>query len=231
MNFGFRKNAVPLKQTDIFVFNVVRQAVHGAAQIQQSAFFRFIHPFRCIVVSIENDAFVVMNRIFYNLVQRAFKIVGFFQFVGKLPQFICNSGVQHHIWAGKRRGRSNHAEFKLVASEGERGSAVAVGCVFGEAGKNIAADFHKHFVFLHIRLSAFNGFQNVGQFVAQKHGYNSRRRFICAQTVVIARACHGNAEKILVFVHCLDHGSQEQEKLGILPGGIAGFQKIFSSIR
>ena len=54
---------------------------------------------------------------------------------------------------------------------------------------------------------------------------------VCAETMVIACACDGYAEKILVFVDRLDDRREEQKELRVLIRGFAGFQKVDARVR
>ena len=70
-------------------------------------------------------------------------------------------------------------------------------------------DAYLHFLFGYaLVIFALNdGIQDGGQFIAQEHGHNGRRRLIGPQPVVVAGACHRNPQQILVFVYRLDDGS------------------------
>ena len=48
--------------------------------------------------------------------------------------------------------------------------------------------------------------------------------------MVVARGGHGDAQQILVFVHGLDDGAQEQQELGVLIGGGAGIQQVHPGV-
>ena len=48
--------------------------------------------------------------------------------------------------------------------------------------------------------------------------------------MVVARRGNRNAQQILIFVHCLDDRSQEQQELCILARGLARFEQIFALV-
>ena len=58
-----------------------------------------------------------------------------------------------------------------------------------------------------------------------------RRCFTATETVVIACGSNRATEKILIFIHTGNKGSQEQEEPGVLAGGLAGAEQISSRIR
>ena len=75
-----------------------------------------------------------------------------------------------------------------------------------------------------------DGVQNFIQLITKEHGYDGRRRLAGAKTVIVAGAGHGNAKQILVFIHRLDNGSQEQKELGIFRRRFAGIEQIHTCI-
>ena len=75
-----------------------------------------------------------------------------------------------------------------------------------------------------------NGVQNAHQLVAQEDGDHGGRRFVGAQTVVVACGGHAQAEQILIIVHGLDDRTQKQQELGVFVGRLAGGQQIHAGI-
>ena len=75
-----------------------------------------------------------------------------------------------------------------------------------------------------------NGLHDGIQIVAKKNGHYSRRGLRRAQTVVVAGEGHRCPEKVLILVHALDKGRQKQQELGVLAGGLAGFEEIFAGV-
>ena len=75
-----------------------------------------------------------------------------------------------------------------------------------------------------------NGLDHGVQIVAQENGHHGGRGLGGTQTVVVAGEGHRGPEEVLVFVHALHKGRQEQQELGILAGGLAGLEEVFAGI-
>ena len=70
-----------------------------------------------------------------------------------------------------------------------------------------------------------------GQLVAEEHGDDGRRRFVGAQTVIVARGGDRDAQQILILVHRLDDGAQEQQELRVLVRGLARLEQVDARYR
>ncbi|MPN50641.1 hypothetical protein SDC9_198273 [bioreactor metagenome] len=121
---------MPREELDILFRCEIGQRVRARAKVEQAASFRLGGPLIGITVSVENNAFMVFNRITNDVRNRRVQILGFFEFVGKITQHIRNRGVQHDVRTGHGRRGPKHTELKLVTGERKRGSSVSVGCVF-----------------------------------------------------------------------------------------------------
>ena len=44
------------------------------------------------------------------------------------------------------------------------------------------------------------------------------------QTVIVAGEGDGGPQEVLIVIHALDEGGQEQQELGVLAGGVAGLE-------
>ncbi len=104
IDFRLGQDAVLFEQVDVFFLDVIRHGFHGAAQVQQTALFRFRNPLRRIVVAVEDNALMVVDGILDDLVERGLEILRLFQLVGKLLEFVGDDGVQHHVRAGEGSG-------------------------------------------------------------------------------------------------------------------------------
>ncbi len=93
-------------------------------------------------------------------------------------------------------------------------------------GQHVGAGFQLY-LFLFSKIGVvFNGLEDRGQFVAQENGYDGRRRFIAAQTMVVARAGGGDPHQVRIIIHSLDDRHQKYQKLNVLCGSAAGIQKV-----
>ena len=82
-----------------------------------------------------------------------------------------------------------------------------------------------------VRGVRLNGIQNSGKLVAQKDRDYSRRCFVGAQTVIVAGSGHRQPQQVLIIVHGLNGGAQEQQELGIFVGRLTRFEQIHAGVR
>ena len=75
------------------------------------------------------------------------------------------------------------------------------------------------------------GVENGGQLVAEEHRDDCGRSFVCAESVVVAGGGDGETQQILIVVNSLYNGAEEQQKLCVLVGGLAGGEEVYSRIR
>ena len=89
------------------------------------------------------------------------------------------------------------------------------------------------FLALHTVVSpvVFDGLQYAGELISQKNGDNGGRRLVGAQAVVISGGRYGDAQQILIFIHSLHHGGQEEQKLHVFVWALAGIQQVLTSVR
>ena len=66
--------------------------------------------------------------------------------------------------------------------------------------------------------------------VADEHRNDSRRRFVRAQTVVVAGRRDRDAEQILILVNRLDNGGQEQQELCVLARILARLKQVLACV-
>ena len=58
-----------------------------------------------------------------------------------------------------------------------------------------------------------DGVDDALQLVAEEDGDDGRRRFLRAETVIVAREGDGAAQQLLILVHALDEGGEEEQEL------------------
>ena len=209
----------------------MRQRLGGVFQVAEASPFCLFRPFGRIVVAVEDDALVLADGAHHERVQRRRKVGGGFQLVGELPQGIRHDGVDDDVRPRQREGRADHAELELVARKGEGRGAVAVRRVLGDDGQRIDAQLHHLAVGARVRLFLFERGEDGFQLFAYKHGDDGGRRFVGAQAVVVARAGHGKAQKILMVVDRLDDRHQKQHELAVFGGRFAGVEQVEPRIR
>ena len=86
-----------LKEKDVFFCGIAGKRIHGGVQPAQTASFRFFQPLVSIIVPVEYDPFMVMNRTDNQVMKRSPEILGLFKFVSKLPQAFRNDRIQDDI--------------------------------------------------------------------------------------------------------------------------------------
>ena len=184
-------------------------------------------PFTAVTVAVEDDALVVADGALHQFDNGGVEILRILQLVGIAFQLFGNCGVQHDVCVSDAHGASRHAEFEFIAGERERRGAVAVGRILGERGQDIHTQLHARFGRGNVVRAGGDGFNDGFQLLAHKNRDDGRRRFIGAQTMVVARGGDGHTEQVLILVHSLDYGREEQQELQVFHGRFAWVQQIF----
>ena len=100
----------------------------------------------------------------------------------------------------------------------------------GNFGQYMDADLHQLFLLAAVGSVGLYGVKDRGQLIAEEHGDDSGRRFVCAETVVVAGGGDGDAEQILIIVNRLNDGAQEQQELRVLIGSVARLEKVYAGV-
>ena len=169
---------------------------------------------------------MIADGLFDHLVERRLKVRSIFQTIRVDLQRLRDRRVEHDVRAGDTVGGTEHPELKLVAGESKRRRPVAVRRIFREFRQYVHAELHQRFFGRVVRLVAFDGLEDGGQFIAQKNRNDGRRRFVRAQSVVVARGCHGKPQKILIVIDRFQDRAQEQQELRVFVRRIARRQQI-----
>ena len=230
MELRFGENAVLGDQLHIFGCDVGGQALGGGGQITQTPPGSFFLPFVGVAVAAEYDSLVVCEGLTDQFMEGGIKVLSLLQNVRKLAQLLGHDGVQGDVGAGNGLGGTQHTELKFVTGEGQRAGTVSVGGILADGGEHIHADAQQGLFGVHIVGAVYDGTDDGIQLVAQENGYNGRRCFVCTQAVVVAGRGNSTPQKVLIFIHALDKGSQEQQEPGILIGGLAGTEQVLSGV-
>ena len=218
------------EEVHVFLGGVDRQSVRCGFQVAEAPLFCFCDPGVIISVAVEDDPLVVGKDLFDELFQIRLEILGLFQLVGKLLQFLRHDGVQSNVGTGDRLAGAKHPELKLIAGEGHGRGAVPVRVVLGNGGHGVHADLEGALAGLLELRTADDGLHDGIQFVTQEDGEDCGRCFGSAQTVIVAGKCHRSPQEVLILVHALDKGRQEQQELGVLAGSLAGLEEVFAGV-
>ena len=165
---------------------------------------------------------VLLEGVCNQLVERFIEIVGLFQNVGEFSQLFGHDGVERNVGTGDGLGRTQHTEFKFVTGESQRRGSVSVSGILGNGGQNVNTDTHVALFRIFVVSTFHQGFDNAVQLVAQENGDDGGRCFVGTQAVVIAGIGNSAAQQILIFIHTLNEGCQEQQELCVLVGSLAG---------
>ena len=218
------------EEVHVFLGGVDRQSVRCGFQVAEATLFRLGDPGVIISVAVENDPLMVGKDLFDELFQIRLEILGLFQLVGKLLQFLRHDGVQSNVGTGDRLAGAKHPELKLIAGEGHGRGAVPVRVVLGNGRHGVHADLEGAFAGLLELRTADDGLHDGIQFVTQEDGEDCGRCFGSAQTVIVAGKCHRSPQEVLILVHALDKGRQEQQELGVLAGSLAGLEEVLACV-
>ena len=139
-DLGFGEDLEFFEQADILFSLEVGEGFRGGLEIQKAAFFGLFDPLLRVVVAVEEDALVLLDGLFDELVEGGVEVLGALQHVRKLRELLGHRGVQHDIGPGDGEGGAQHPEFEFVAGKGKGRGPVAVGGVLGEVGEDIHAD-------------------------------------------------------------------------------------------
>ena len=216
---------------DILLIQQMRHTVRRGAVVEQTALLgSLFDPAFIIAVAVEDNVLVILDGLPNHLMQRRFKISRTFQAIRVNPEGFSHGAVQHDVRTGNAVGGTEHTELKLVAGKGKRRSSVAVSGVTVELRQHISTQLHLCLFSSLIGRTGLDCLQHRIQLITKEDGNNSGRRFVGTEPVIIACSCHRYAQKILIIVHGLDDGAQEQQELCVFIGGRSGRKKILSGV-
>ena len=224
------EHAVLFKERDILGGVEQGEAIHRGGQVEQPAPLRLLDPFRGVVVAVEYDSAVLAHNAFDYLVDGAVEVLCLAQLLRGKTELVRHDGVEDGVGVRNRERGAQHTELELVAREGERGSAVAVGAVHCELGEHADADFDLAGGATRIGPVLGNRLQNPRELVAEVEADDCGRRFVRTQTVVVARACRAYAQQILVLVHGGDHERDDEQELRAVRRALAGVEDVVPEV-
>ena len=219
------------EQVYVLLVQHMGQSVGGGLQVQQAPLLGFRHPGGIIAVTVEDDALVVRNGLADQLMEGGLEVLYALQSIGEFLQLLRHNGVEHRVGAGDGLGGAQHPELKLVAGKGEGAGPVPVRGISLELGQGMDADAHDFLFLAVVRRFLFDGLQDLAQVGAQEHGHNGGRGLVGTQPMIVAGGGNGDPQQILVFIHSLDDGAEEQQELGVFIGGLPGLQEVHAGVR
>ena len=226
LNFSFGEDMMLSKQSNVLFAAQIRQSFRSRFQVQEATFCSFSNPFIGVTIAVKYDAFMCFIGFFNQVIYCSFEVRSISQLSSELIQLFSYDGVQHYVRAGDGEHGAQHTELELVAGEGKRGSSVSISVILNQCGNGVIADLHKFSRVAGVNLVSCDSFQNCGQLSAQEYGNDSRRSFVSAQTMVVASACYGYAQQVLIFINSLQNSCQEGQEAQVLVGLLAGIQQV-----
>ena len=145
-------------------------------------------------------------------------------------EFFGHDGVEDRDRARDGLRGAGHAELKLIAGEGDRRGAVAVGRILRDGREHVHADAQGLVLGRGVVVFTDDGIDDALKLGAEEDGDDSRGRFLRAETVIVAREGDGAAQKLLIFVHALDERGEHQQEHGVLARRLAGGEEVFASV-
>ena len=205
--------------------------VYHGLDVGQAAALRFLHPLLGVAVAVENDPLMLGERVLDVSLAGGLEVLGSLQGVCRITERLGQSGVEDGVGRGDGVGRTDHTELEPVTGEGKGGGAVPVGGVplkdgdgrnagvqgVGTAGRGVVLAFD-------------DLIDQVLQLRAQENGNDGGRGLLCAQAVLVAHVGGGLAEQVGVVVDGGDDAGEDQHKLQIIFGVIAGLEEVFTQI-
>ena len=229
-HFAAAEHAVPGQKVNVLLQNERGQRVGGGDEVCKAAARGFLEPASLISVAVKENPAVLAQRVANQGMERGLKVVGLFQNVRVFAERFCHDRVEDDVGAGNGLARAQHTELKLVARESQRRGTVAVGRVLRNRGQNVHADAKRALFAVGVVGLSDDGVDDVAQLVAQIDGNDGGRRFLCAEAMVVSGERDCRAKQLLIFVHALNKGREEQQKLRVLAGRFAGGKEVFAGV-
>ena len=146
--------------------------------------------------------------------------------VGEGLERLGHGGIEHQVGVGDVLLGAAGTELELVAGEGKRGGAVAVGVVLHQLGQGIGAQVEHAARGMDGSLAIDDLLDDLGKLVAQEDGHNRRRSLVGAQTMVVAGRGNGGTQELLIVIDGLDHRGEEDDELQVVERGVARIEQI-----
>ena len=215
-----------LEQVEVLLVDHGRGGIHRGLEVEQPAAFRLVEPLVGVAVTIEDDVLMRGERGAYPGKRGLFEVLRAVDCLREVFEGLRDGGVEDRVGIGQVDLAARHAELELVAGEGERGGAVAVGVVLQEVGECLDAQVDVGLLGVLVLFAVDDALHHAAELVAQEDGDDRRRRLVGTQTMVVAGAGNGAAQQVLVIVDGLDGCGQEDEEAQVADGGLAGVEQV-----
>ncbi len=138
--------------------------------------------------------------------------------------------VQHHVRERDALTGRDGAELELVAGEGERAGAVTVARVARQLRQDADADVERATVLRRLRAALLDLLEDVGEHVAEEDRQDRRRRLVCAQAMIVARARDAGAQQTLPPIDGTEHGRAEDQELHVVVRRVARAEQVVAEL-
>ena len=195
MDLGLAEDAVLLEELDVLGLDQRGKGIRRGLKVGQATSSCLGLPLLGVAVAVEEDALVIAEGVAHEAHGDGGEVlVGTIgNVVHEALALLCDSGVEDDVGVREVLLAAAHTELELVAGEGERGSAVAVGVVAQDLGQLRDAQIDGltivglGLLLLHERLN------DRREGVAQEDGDDRRGRLVGAEAVVVTGRGHGHA--------------------------------------
>ena len=237
VDFAFAHHVVPLKYLDRLFLDVKIHRFGRGSHVFHAAFFGFLLPFVRIAVAFEQHVFGSLDVFAHHVHNRHFLLFALVnQRIGlflELNQRVGHNRVQHRHGVGAIGGTTHGTELKLVAREGKRRGAVAVGVVQQNRRNLVNAELHVHIVALvELDIAAFLQFiEHAGHLRTDENGNDGRWRFVGTEAVFVARRTDGSPHQIGIIVYGFHHIHKKSQEAQVFLGAAARPQQVHARVR
>ena len=188
------ENMMGGKEFYILLRRHARQGIDRGIQADQATALRFLQPLSGVVVAVKDDPLVLPdvpdNQVMKDVPETVLIRPCRLQLIGKLAQALRDDGIQNHIGRGNGSGGAEGTELELVAGKGKGRRPVPVRRILRELRQHVDPNGHIRLLPAAVVRAAFQGFEDLGQLIAQKNRDHSRRGFKSAKSKIIAGAGH-----------------------------------------
>ena len=229
-HFRLGIDAVAGHELNVLRKNVGREGLGGVVQVGKAAPLRLRDPALVVAVAAEQNALMLGKDALDQLVERGREVLRALQLLRELLKLFGHDRVEDGVRAGDGLAGAEASEFELVAGEGDRGGAVAVGRILGNGRQDVHADAQALALAVGVVVIVHDAVYDRLQLLAEEYRNDRGRRLLCAETMVVSGKCDRAAQQLLILVHALDEGREEEQEARVLAGRAARREEVVSGV-
>ena len=146
--------------------------------------------------------------------------------VGEFLERFRHGGIEHGVRVGHVHAGTRHAEFELVAREGEGARTVAVGRVALEVRQHVNAEVELLAQRMRGGFARGKRVDDARKLIAQEDRDNGRRSLVRAQAMVVSAARNAHAQQVLIIVDRFDDAGEEYDELQVRLRRVARVEQV-----